>query len=173
MFPTSLLTQDDITDQGISDDQSDGPGESSLLSDIVEDNLDHQEEILLLGQARHDLLFRTTMVQLPKKFSHADTVIPHPPLPNSRDPAGAMPLPLLKRQKSTLLNKLSEFDCTLSTHALLLRMTSGDQNIPQPNANADQNVPQHQKVTFQAVKTFMEAIVVTKTPWPRLSNDKY
>jgi len=81
--------------------------------------------------------------------------------------------PLLKRQKWTLLNNLSESDGAPSTQALPPRNSSGDQNVPQPNASADQNFPQHQKATFGVAKRFMEAIVFTKTPWPVLSNDKY
>jgi len=44
------------TDQDIGDGESEGEsedaGESTLSSDIEEDNLDHQHEVLLLGQAR-------------------------------------------------------------------------------------------------------------------------
>ena len=79
--------------------------------------------------------------------------------------------PLLKRQKSSLLNKLSESDRAPSTQALPRRKSSGDQNVPQPKASADQNVPQHQKATFEVAKRFMEAIVFKKTPLPILSND--
>jgi len=56
---------------------------------------------------------------------------------------------------------------------VLPNKSSGDQNIPQPKASSDQNVPQHQKGTFEVVKRFMEAIVVTKNPWPIISDDKY
>jgi len=44
MSPISLLKQDDDTDQEISDDESEDPGESTLSSGIKEDNLDHQQE---------------------------------------------------------------------------------------------------------------------------------
>jgi len=37
----------------------------------------------------------------------------------------------------------------------------------------DHNVPQHQKATFEVAKRFMEAIVLTKTPWPIISDEKY
>jgi len=46
----SLLKQDDDADQKLSDDESEDPGESTLPSDIAEDDLDHQQEVLLLGQ---------------------------------------------------------------------------------------------------------------------------
>jgi len=168
-----LLKHGDDTDQELSDDESEYPGESTLLSDIKEDDLDHQQEVLLLGQAHRDKSLRTTRVPLPKKRSCANTVIARPPLPNPRNAAGVMAPPLLKCQKSTLLNKLSESDRAPSTQVLPLRMSSGDQNVPQPKASADQNVPQHQKATFEVAKRFMEAIVFTKTPWPIISDDKY
>jgi hypothetical protein len=81
--------------------------------------------------------------------------------------------PLLKLQKSALLNKSSESDRAPSAQALPQPMSSGDQNALQPKASADQNIPQHQKATFEVAKRFMEAIVFTKTPWPILSHDKY
>jgi len=84
-----------------------------------------------------------------------------------------MPPPLLKCQKSTLLNTLSESDRAPSTQALPLCKSSGDQNVPQPKASADQDVPQHQKDTFEVAKRFMGAIIFTKTPWPIFSNGKY
>jgi len=167
------LKQGDNTNQELSDDESEDPRESTLLSDIEEDYLDHQPQVLLLRQARRDKSLRTTRVPLPKKWSHAKTVIACPPLPNSRNQAGAMAPPLLKRQKSTLLNKLSESDHAPSTQALPLSMSSGDLNVPQPKASADQNVPQHRKATFDVVKRFMEASVSTKTHWPIISDDKY
>jgi len=172
MSPISWLEQDDDTDLEIGDDESEDPGKSTLSSDIEEDNQDHQQEVLLQGQARRDMSLQSTSVPLPKKRSCANTVIARPPLPNSWNPAGAMAPPLLKRQKSTLLNKLSKSDGAPSTQALPLRKSSGDQNVPQPKASADQNVPQHQKATFEVVKRILEAIVFTKTPWPILSNDK-
>ena len=81
--------------------------------------------------------------------------------------------PLLKRQKSALLNKSSESDHAPSAQALPQPKSSGDQNSPQFKASANQNVPQHQKATFEVAKTFMEAIVYTKSLWPILSDDKY
>jgi hypothetical protein len=81
---------------------------------------------------------------------------------------------LLKRAKSSLLDTLSESDRALSARALVLpTMSSGDLTIPQPKASSDQNVPQHQKATFEVVNRFMEAIVFRKTPWQILSDDKY
>jgi hypothetical protein len=171
------MMQDDDTDQDIGDDESEGESEdtweTTLSSDIEEDDLDHQQQVLLLGQARRDKSLRTTRVPLPKKRSRADTVIARPLLPNPRKPPGSMAPPLLKRQKSALLNKSSESDRATSAQALPQPKSSGDQNALQPKASADQNVPQHQKATFEVAKRFMEAIVFTKTPWPILSDDKY
>jgi len=81
--------------------------------------------------------------------------------------------PLLQCHKSALLNKLSESDCATSTQALPLLKPSGNLNVPQPKASADQNGPQHQKATFEVAKRFMEAIVFTETPSPIVSDDKY
>ena len=81
--------------------------------------------------------------------------------------------PLLKRQKSFLLNKSCESDRAPSTQALPLHKSGGDQDVPQPKSSADQNIPQHQKTTFEVAKRSMEAIVFTNTPWPISSDDKY
>jgi len=56
---------------------------------------------------------------------------------------------------------------------VLPNKSSGEQNSPQPKANSDQKVPQHQKATFEVAKMFREAIVFTKNPLPILSDDKY
>jgi hypothetical protein len=163
---------DNDTDREISENQSEHPGESTLSSDIEEDDLDNQQqEILHLDQARRDKTIRTTRVPPPKKQSHADTVIACTSFPNLRHPAGAIAPPLLKRQKSTI-NILRESD-VVPAQALPLLKTGGDQNVPQPKAGGDHNVPQHQKATFEVAKRFMEAIVFTKTPWPIISDEKY
>jgi len=104
------MNQDDETDQENGEDDSDDTGESTLSSDIEEDDLDHQPVVLHLGQARRDKSLRTTRVPLPKKWSRADTVIARPTLPISRNLPVAMAPPVLKRQKSALLNKSSESD---------------------------------------------------------------
>jgi hypothetical protein len=83
-----------------------------------------------------------------------------------------MALPLIKRQNSSLPNKLSNSDRAPSSRALVLtNKSSGDQNIPQCKASRDQNVPQHQKDTFEVAKQFMVAMVFTKTPGPIVSYD--
>jgi hypothetical protein len=56
---------------------------------------------------------------------------------------------------------------------VLPNKSSGDQNSLQPKASCNQNIPQHQKATFEVGKRFIEAIVFTKTPWPIVSDDKY
>jgi hypothetical protein len=81
--------------------------------------------------------------------------------------------PLLKCQKSALLNKLSESDGTPSAQAPPPPKSSEIQNPLQPKASADQNVPQHQKATFEIATWLMKAIVFPKTPWPVSSDDKY
>jgi len=170
----SLINQDDEPNQGIGDNDSEDTRESTLSSNIEEDDLDYHQQVLHLGQARRNKLLRTTRVPLPKEWSRADTVIARPLLPNSRNLPAAMAPPLLKRQKSSLLNKLSESDRASPGRALVLpNKSSGDQNSPQPKASSDQKVPQHQNATFEVEKRFMEAIVFTKTPWAILSDDKY
>jgi len=67
MSPISLLNQDDDTEEELSHDESTDPGESTLSSDINEDNLDHHQKVLLLGQARWDKSLQTTKVPLPTK----------------------------------------------------------------------------------------------------------
>jgi hypothetical protein len=160
---------DDDTDQYISNDESEDPGQSTLSSDIEEDDLDIRQEVLHLDQPRRDKTIRTTRVQPPKKRSRADTVIACAPLPNLRHLAGAIPPPLLKRQKS-VINISRESDIV---QALPLPKAGGDENVPQPKAGGDHNVPQHQKATFEVAKRFMEAIVCTKTPWPMISDETY
>jgi len=81
--------------------------------------------------------------------------------------------PLLKHQKSTFFNTLSETDHAPSAQVLPLCKSSGDKNIPKPNTSADQNITQHQIGRCEVAKMFIEAIVFTKTSWPVMSYDKY
>jgi len=164
-----MKEDDDDIDREISNDKSEDPGESTLLSDIEEDDLDMRQEVLHLDQAHRDKTIRTTRVPLPKKRSRADTVIAHAPLPNLQHPVGAIASPWLKHQKS-VINISHESDIV---QALPLPKAGGDQNVPQPKAGRDHNVPQHEKATFEVAKRFMEAIVFTKTPWPIISDEKY
>jgi hypothetical protein len=110
-----LLKQDDGINQMLSDDKSEDPGESTLLSDLIEDDSDYRQEVLLLGLARWDKSLPTTRIPLQKTQSRSDTVSVRSPLPNSRNPAWAMAPPLLKCLKSTVLNKSSEPDRAPST----------------------------------------------------------
>src|SRR5882757_10661186 len=93
---------DDDVDRGISNDESEDLGESTLSSDIEEDDLDIRQEVLHLDQVRRDKTIRTTRVPPPKKRSRVDTVIARTSLPNLRHPAGAIAPPSLKRQKSVI-----------------------------------------------------------------------
>ena len=93
--PISSLTRDDYPDLEIGDDDSEYPGESTLPSYFIQDDLDHQQVVLPLGQARQDKSFWTTRVPLPKKWSLANTDIGCPPPPNIQNPAVAMAPPLL------------------------------------------------------------------------------
>jgi len=168
------MTQDDETDQAIGDDVSEKTRQSTLSSDIEEDDLDHHQVVLHVGQACRDKSLRSTSVPLSMKLSRADTVIAHPPLPNSRNLPAAMAPPLLKHQKSFPLIKSSESDCAPSAQPLVKPNTSsGDQNSPQPKASCDQNVAQQQDTTFEVAKRFMGAIVFTKTHSLISFNDQY
>jgi hypothetical protein len=105
------------------------------------------------------------------KWKLADTVIPHTSLPNLRHPATVMSPLLLKRHKSTI-NILHESDI-VPTQALPVPMPGGNHSVPQPMAGGDHNVPEHQKATFEAAKLFMKASILTKIPWPIMSDEKY
>jgi len=141
-----------------------------VSSDIEEDDLDNQQEVLHPDQARRDKTIRTTRVPPPKKRSRADTVIACTSLPNLRHPAGAMAPPLLNREKSTI-NISCESDII---QALPLPKAGGDHNMPQQKpGGGDHNIPQHQKATFEVATRFMQAIVFTKTLWPIISDEKY
>jgi hypothetical protein len=165
-----LMEQDDDdTDQKLSNDESKVLSESTISSDIEEDNLVNLQEVLHLGQVRHDKTIQTTSVQLPMKQSCANTVITHTPLRNLRHPVGAIAPPLFKHQKSAI-NISYESDIV---QTLPLLQANGDQNVNQPKASGDHNVPQHPKATFEIAKWFIEATIFTKTPWPIISDQKY
>jgi hypothetical protein len=48
------MNQDDETEQEIGNEDSEDTGESTVSSDLEEDDLHHQQEVLHLCQARHD-----------------------------------------------------------------------------------------------------------------------
>jgi len=171
------MMQDDHTDHDIGDHESEGQSEdtreTTLSSDMEQEDLDHQQQVLHLGQAHRHKSSRTARVPLPMKRSHADTVIVHPLLPNPRKPPWSMAPPLLKHQTSALINNSSGSDDAPSAQALPQPKSSGDQNAQQPKASANQNIPQHQTATFEVAQRFIEAIRFTKTPWPIVSEEKY
>jgi len=164
-----MKQDDDDTDREIRYDESVDPTQSTLSSDIEEDDLDIRQEILHLDQAHHDKIIRRTRVPMPKQRSRADTVITCAPLPNLQRTAGAIAPPVLKRYNS-VINISRESDIV---QALPLPKAGGEQNVPQPRAGGDHNVPQHQKATFEVAKRFMEAIVFTKPLWLNISDEKY
>jgi len=126
MFTIPLMKQYDNNNQEIGDAQSWETERSTISSNIAEDDCDRHLKELLLGQVRWNKSLSTIIVPLPKKWSHTDTVIACPLLPNSRNPPRAMAPPLLKCHKSTLLNKLSKSDHAPSAKMLLLPKSSGD-----------------------------------------------
>ena len=168
---TILMKQDDNNNnQGIRENESEDLGESTLSSNIEEDDLDDQQEVLRLDQAPRDETIRTTRVPPPRKRCRADTVIARASLPNLRHPAGAMAPPLLKHQKSTV-NISPESDIV---QELPLPKASADENVPQQQpGGGDHNVSQPEKATFGVAIRFIEAIVFRKTPWQIISDAKY
>jgi hypothetical protein len=120
--PISSIVQQDDTNQdsgeGESESEREDNEENTLSSDMEEDYLDHQQQVLLVGQACRGKSSHTTRDPLPQNRSHADTVIALLLLPNPRNPPGSMAPPLLKCQKSALLSKSSESDLAPSTQVL-------------------------------------------------------
>ena len=166
-----LMTQDDdYTDREISHDNSEDHAESTLSSDIEDDDFDNQQDVLYLDQAQSVETLHTTGVPLPKKRSRADTAIARTSLPHLQHPAGAIAPPLLKWQKSTI-NILRESDI-VPAQALPLAQAGRDQCVPQLKSGGDHNIHQPQMATFEVAKQFMEPNVFTKTPSPIISHDK-
>lgn len=140
-------------------------------SNNVEHYLIRQQDVLHLSQEYPHMTLWTWKVPMPKKWSHAKTgIVICPPLPNSRNLAGALTPPLLKYQKPAL-NISFESDHE-STQALLLSMSSADQNFQQPNACGDDNDSKPQEALFEVTMRFIQAIVLMKTPWPLISDEK-
>jgi hypothetical protein len=77
-----MMQNGDNTDREISKMESEDQGESTLSSDIEEDNLDNPQEVLHLGRARRDKIIQTTRVPLPKNQSCAHIIIARTSLPN-------------------------------------------------------------------------------------------
>jgi len=156
-----MRQDDDDTNREISENKSEDHGEFTSSSDIEEDNLDNQQEVLHLDQERRDQTIWTTRVPLRKKRRPADTVIARTSLPNLQHLAWAIAPPLLQCQKSIInISRVSDI-----VQALPLPKAGGDHNVPQPEAGGgDHNVPQHQKTTFEVVKGFREAIGFTSLP---------
>ena len=71
----SLSKQDDDADQKISDKQCDDPRESTLFTDIEDDDLDHQQALRLWSQVHWNKSLQAEWVPLPTIRSCADTFI--------------------------------------------------------------------------------------------------
>jgi hypothetical protein len=104
-----IKQDDDNSDQELSKNECEDLGESTLSSDIEEDDLDNQQDVLHLDKSRRDKSIRSTWVPLPRKRTRADTGTAHTALPNLRHPAGAIAPILLKCPKSAI-NILRESD---------------------------------------------------------------
>jgi len=131
--------EDNNTYWEISNDESEDLGESTLSSDIEEDDWDNRQEVIILDHVRRDKRIRITRVPLPKNGSFAITVIACTPLP-----VGAITPPLLKCQMSAIhISRESDV-----VQALPHPMAGGDQSVLEPNAGGDHNFPPHQKALW-------------------------
>jgi hypothetical protein len=165
-----MKQDNDDTNWEISNEESEGVGESTLSSEIEDDDLNNpQHEVLHLDQVSLDKTIRTTRVPLPKKLSRADSVISRTSLPNLRYPVRAIAPRLFKRQMSAIIISCE----TDVVQALPLPKAGGDQNVPQPKAGGDHNVLQRQQATCEVAQQFMDAVVFTRTHWPIISDEKY
>jgi hypothetical protein len=97
-----IQQEDDDTDQEITDNAREATGESTLSSEIEDDDLNNQQEILHLDQACCDKTIRTTMVPLQEKRSCADTVVARAPFRNLQPHARGIATPLIKCRKSAI-----------------------------------------------------------------------
>jgi len=86
--------------------------------------------------------------------------------------AVVMPPPLLKCQKSILLNRLWVSDYASAQENLLFK-SIGDQNVAQPKASGDQLDHQQKGATSYVAQHLMGAIVLMKSHWPILSDGQY
>jgi hypothetical protein len=81
------MKQDNDSNGGSGDGQSAGKSEdtvgSNILSDIEQDAFDHQQDVPIPGQVRRNKSLLTTSSPLPRKWSHANTDIKLPLVPNS------------------------------------------------------------------------------------------
>jgi hypothetical protein len=75
--PTIDMKQnnDDTDREDISDDHSEDPEVSTFSSNIKEDDLDNQQEVLPQDLERYNKILQTTRDLLPKKRNSANTVI--------------------------------------------------------------------------------------------------
>jgi hypothetical protein len=165
-----MKQDDDDTDQAISENKSEHPGESTLSCDFEGYDMDNQQVVLHLTPGRRDKTIRTSRVPPEKKWSSADNEIVRTCLQNLRHPARAIVPPLLQRQQSTI-NLLGKSDI-VPAQALPLLKAGGDQNVPQPKVGGDYNVPQQQIANFKVAKEFMEAIVFSKSLCTIISDEK-
>jgi hypothetical protein len=164
-----MKRDDDDTNRQITNGGTEDLGETTLSSNIEEDDLEIRQEVLHLEQAGRDKTIRTICVPLVKKWSHADTLMACAPLPNLRHPARPIEPPFVKGHKSVInISRKSDV-----VQALQLPKGGGDQNVPQPKAGGNHNIPQHQTATVEVANRFMEAVVFTRTPWPFICHENY
>jgi len=76
------MKEDGNTNREINIDESENTRESIVSSNIEEDNMDHQQQVLYLDQVHLDKSVQTTSVPLRMNQSSANTAIACPPPPN-------------------------------------------------------------------------------------------
>jgi len=155
------MKQYDDTYQVISNDENKTTRVSIISFNVEERNVDDYQAVILQCQPYQDKSLQIAMVSLQKRRSSSNTVIARLPLGNSWNPLVAVAPPLLKSQKSTHLNNVSESDQAPSIQAL-----------PLPNPSRAQNIPQHQNATLEVIQIFSKAIA-SMTAWQMLSDNKY
>lgn len=142
------MKQEEIVNQDIVNNERGDTSDLTMTSDIHQDNvINHPPEDLLLCKARTCTSLWTTRVPELNARSHFNTVIAYSLHSYFRDSPWAMPLQLQNWQKSTLPN--DECDSyAITAHVHPLSEPVGENNILQPRANGDQNVPQHQSASL-------------------------
>jgi hypothetical protein len=167
-----VLKQDnDDTDWEICDNGCESSRESTLVSDIEEDNVDKWHDDFDKDQVGHYKPLGTRRALQQRKRSNTDTAVAHTLLSNLGHLAGAITPALLKCEKSTI-NIFCQSD-VVRAHALPLPKSGGEHTVPHHKASGDHSIPPHHGATFEIVKQFMEAIILTNTPWPNISDEKY
>jgi hypothetical protein len=94
------------------------------------------------------MVIQSTRLPLRKKRNGADSVSARSPLSHLPYPAGAMPPPLLKWQRSTI-NIFCESDI-LAAKALRFPKAGGDHSVLQQKAGEDHNISDTKRLSLKS-----------------------